>query len=223
MERQMVSKSWDNLWRDKKSLLLWSKPDHDVAGLIPKLKHENVTKVLDLGFGLGRHLVLLAREGFDAYGIEASEAGVDHCRKWLEAEGLQASISQGDMSVIPYPDGLFDFVLSWNVIYHATFAEMKTALKEIWRVTHNGGLLYLTLNSTRNNYYGKGAEIEPNTFNNPEKADGEHLHHYSDEKEVRELLKDWRIISIKEDEETLSGKYFPDSWHWMIFARKDLL
>ena len=58
----MASKNWDNLWRNKESLLLWSKPDHDVAGLIPKLKHEKVTRVLDLGFGLGIHLVLLARE-----------------------------------------------------------------------------------------------------------------------------------------------------------------
>jgi SAM-dependent methyltransferase len=219
----MEKKNWDNLWRDKESLLLWSKPDKDVAGLIPKLKHENVTKVLDLGFGLGRHLVLLAREGFDAYGIEASESGVNHCRKWLETEGLLATISQGDMSTIPYPDGFFDFVLSWNVIYHATFLTMKKTLKEIVRVTCDRGFLYLTLNSTRNNHYGKGFEVEPNTFNNPAKADGEHPHHYSDEKEVRELMKDWRIVSIKEEEETLSDKHFPGSWHWMIFARKNPL
>jgi tellurite methyltransferase len=151
----MEKKNWDNLWRDKESLLLWSKPDKDVAVLIPKLKYENVTKVLDLGFGLGRHLVLLAREGFDVYGIEASENRVNHCRKWLETEGLLATISQGDMSTIPYHDGFFDFVLSWNVIYHATFLKMKKTLKEIVRVTCDRGFLYLTLNSTHNNHYGK--------------------------------------------------------------------
>ena len=216
----MASRNWDNLWQNDQSLLLWSKPDNGVKEVIPKLKHENVTKVMDLGFGLGRHVVLLAKEGFDTYGIEGAESGVNYCRMWLKAESLQASISQGDMSVIPYADGFFDFVLSWNVVYHAAFEKMKTTLGEIHRVTRDDGFLYLPLNSTRNSYYGKGTEIEPRTFRNPEKSDGEHLHHYSDQEEVRRLLRDWHIISVKEEEESLSGRHFPDSWHWMIFARK---
>lgn len=216
----MTSRSWDDLWQDKERLLRWSKPDSDVKGLIPRLKGENITRVLDLGFGLGRHVILLAKEGFDTYGIEGSKSGVDHCRRWLAAESLQASVSQGDISTIPYADDFFDFALSWNVIYHATFDKMRAALMEIQRVTCGNGLLYLTLNSTRNKHYGRGTEVEPGTFRNPEKLDGEHLHHYSDEEEVRRLLKDWQIISLKEEEETLSGNRFPDSWHWMILARK---
>lgn len=219
-EEKMASRNWNDLWQDDDSLLYWSKPDNDVKELILRLRCENVTKVLDLGFGLGRHVVLMAKEGFDTHGIEGSKSGLDHCRKWLVAEGLRASIGQGDMAVISYVDGFFDFVLSWNVIYHASFEKMKATLREIHHVTHNNGFLYLTLNSTRNNHYGKGTEVELGTFRNPEKADGEHLHHYSDEEEARRLLKDWQIISIKEEEEILSGKHFPDSWHWMIFARK---
>jgi len=219
----MPSRKWDSLWQNNEWLLLYSKPDRDVFHLVPQLRRENVTKILDLGFGLGRHVILLAREGFEVHGIEETKNGVEYCRQWLESEDLQALIRQGDMASIPYPDRFFDFALSWNVIYHGTLKKMKTVLKEIWRVTCDNALLYLTLNSTRNEYYGKGVEVEPNTFDNPEKVDGEHLHHYSDEKEVRELLGDWQIISLKEEEEIFSGKRFPNSWHWMIFARKSSL
>lgn len=214
-----MTKKWDDLWRDKEILLKWSNPEPDVVMLIPRLKEANITRVLDIGFGAGRHVVLFAKEGFDAYGIEESGSGVEHCREWLKAENLQASISQGDMSTLPYPDGFFDFVLSWKVIHHATLEKMKITLKEILRVTHDGGLFYLTLNNIRSKHYGKGTEIEPGTFLNPEKTDGGHLHHYSDEKEVMELLKDWQIISIKEE----GGKSSPDSGHWMVLARKGIL
>jgi ubiquinone/menaquinone biosynthesis C-methylase UbiE len=217
-EKKVTSKKWDDLWQDKETLSRWSNPDHDVAMLIPRLKQENIKRVLDLGFGAGRHVILFAKEGFDVYGIEESNSGVDHCREWLDAENLQASISQGDMSTIPYPDSFFDFVLSWKVIHHATLEKIKITLKEILRVTHDNGLFYLTLNNMRSKNYGKGTEIEPGTFLNPEKTDGGHLHHYSDEKGVRELLKDWQIVDIREE----GDKHSPYSGQWIILVRKGI-
>ncbi len=59
------------------------------------MKSENVKKVLDIGFGLGRHLVFFAKEGFDTYGIEITQSGFDHCKEWLEVEGLDADICIG--------------------------------------------------------------------------------------------------------------------------------
>ncbi len=105
------------------------------------------------------------------------------------------------------------------MIYHSDRAQMVETLNEIRRVLRPGGLFYATLNSTRNNHFGEGTEIEPCTFSNPKKADGEHLHHYSDENDVRNLLSSWTIESLKEFEVSLSGGLFPDSWHWSILAR----
>ncbi|MCW3979056.1 MAG: class I SAM-dependent methyltransferase [Candidatus Bathyarchaeota archaeon] len=216
----MRSKTWEATWRERRSHELWSVPDAEVVALIETLRGEGVRRALDLGFGLGRHVILLAREGFDTYGIEPTMSGFAYCEGWLEAEGLHADIRIGDMKELPYEDGFFDFVLSWNVIYHGTFLQLKRALEEISRVTRRYGLVYLTLNSTRNKHYGHGAEIEPNTFLNPMKADGDLPHHYSDEDEVRALFEDWDVLYRKEQEESLAGLLDPGSYHWMILARK---
>lgn len=216
----MKSKTWEAAWRERHSHELWSVPDTEVAALLETLRGEGVERVLDLGFGLGRHVILFAREGFDTHGIEPTSSGFAYCEEWLKAEGLHADIRTGEMTELPYGDGFFDFVLSWNVIYHGTLSRLRKALEEIRRVARKGGLVYLTMNSTRNKHYGQGTEIEPDTFLNPMKMDGDLPHHYSDEGEVKALLEDWEVVRIEEREESLAGIIDPGSYHWMILARK---
>ena len=38
------------------------------------------------------------------------------------------------------------------------------------------------------------------TFDNPEKEEGEHLHHFSDEKDVGSLLSGWEIERMEDAE-----------------------
>ncbi len=216
----MRSRTWEAAWRERSSHGLWSVPDAEVEALLETLRGEGTRRVLDLGFGLGRHVILFAREGFETYGIEPTRSGFDYCEDWLEAEGLHADIRIGEMTELPYGEGFFDFVLSWNVIYHGTLHQLRRALGEIRRVTRRGGLVYLTLNSTRNKHYGQGTEVEPNTFLNPMKADGDLPHHYSDEEEVRALFEGWDVLRMEEQEESVAGLLDPGSYHWMILARK---
>ena len=216
----MASGSWEAAWREKESHQLWSVPDEEVAALLGTLRAEGLERVLDLGFGLGRHVIFFARRGFETHGIEPTESGFAYCEGWLRREGLEASIRIGEMTELPYEDGFFDFVLSWNVVYHGTLLQLKRALSEIRRVTRPGGLAYLTLNSRRNKHYGRGAEIEPDTFLDPLKADGDLPHHYSDEEEVKALLEDWDVVYVREQEESLAGLVDPGSYHWMILARR---
>lgn len=216
----MKSKTWEAAWRERDSHELWSVPDVEVLALLETLRGEGVERVLDLGFGLGRHIILFAREGFETYGIEPTRSGFAYCNKWLKGEGLRADIRIGEMTELPYGDGFFDFVLSWNVIYHGTLRQLRRALEEIRRVTRRGGLVYLTLNSTRNKHYGQGSEIEPGTFLNPMKADGDLPHHYSDEEEAEALFEDWDVLRMEEREESFAGALDPGSYHWMILARK---
>ena len=216
----MKAQTWDDLWRDDKSWELWIKPEKGLLALMPTLKGERVRRALDLGCGLGRHVIVLAAEGFETYAIDSSESAIEHCRTWLKTEELRANVQYGDMKVLPYPDGFFDFVLSWNVIYHTTRRGMIEILAEIERVLRVDGLLYLTLNSTHNTHCGVGRKVEPNTFDNPDKTDGQHLHHYSDAADVRDLLSRFHIESMVESEQGPPGRVIAGSWHWTILARK---
>lgn len=218
--RTTTSRNWESAWRDQHTQHEWTTPEDTVKALLPTLRNEHVKRVLDLGFGLGRHVILFAREGFETYGIEPTQSGYDYCTQWLHIARLSAIISRGEMATLAFPDEYFDFVISWNVIYHGTLNAIQHALDEISRVTRQSGLIYITLNSTRNEYYGYGREIESNTFLNPDKPDGDLLHHFSDSREVHHLLTNWTILRIRETEQSFRGKIYPDSYHWMIFARK---
>ena len=213
-------RDFESLWKKSDSLRSWSVADDEVRGLIPRLRKEKRSRVLDLGFGLGRHVVLFVGEGFETSGIEPAASGYRHCSRWLKSQSLEADIRQGDMLQLPFGDEEFDFVLCYNVIYHATLGDMESALREIHRVLRKTGLLFITLNSTRNEWCGKGTEVEPNTFVNPEKGDGGHEHHYSDGDEVQRLLAGWKVVRLREEEQTLAGQVYRGAWHWTILARK---
>ncbi|MDH5460280.1 MAG: methyltransferase domain-containing protein, partial [Candidatus Bathyarchaeota archaeon] len=47
-----------------------------VVEALPTFKRCNVKSVLDLGCGAGRHCVYLAKNGFDAIGVEISESAL---------------------------------------------------------------------------------------------------------------------------------------------------
>lgn len=218
--KNQPEKNWETTWQKDEGIKHWLHPDSTVVSMIDRLQMESVKRVLDLGFGIGRHLILFAREEFETYGVEPTQSGLMYCEKWLTKENLNANIRNGDMSKLFFQDGFFDFVLSWNVIYHGTVVEMRNAIMEINRVLQPNGLISLTLNSTRNSWYGKGEEVEMNTYLNPEKGDGAHKHHYSDRAEVEELFKGWNIEGVEEFEQSLAGKKYPGSWHWLVLARK---
>ena len=215
-----MAEIWDQLWHDDKNRKAWIEPEEGFLDLLPTLKGERVLRTLDLGCGIGRHVIVLAAEGFETYGIDSSAAAIEYCRSWMNTAALCATVRHGNMQAIPYPDRFFDFVLCWNVIYHATRRGMTGILAEIERVLRVDGLLYLTLNSTRNKHCGSGNEVEPDTFIDSDKADGQHLHHYSDEVDVRNLLSRFHIESIKEAEQGPPDSVIAGSWHWTILARK---
>ncbi len=213
-------RDFNTLWEEEDSQSPWRVPDDQARDLVPRLRHEGLSTVLDLGFGLGRHVVLFAREGFETFGLEPTDSGFQHCTEWLKSEELNADIRQGNMLKLPFGDGQFDFVVSFNVIYHGTLSEMQTALREMHRVLRPKGLVFLTLNSTLNEWCGKGHEIERNTFINPDKGDGDHKHHYSDRHEVDQLLAGFEVETLQETEQTYAEKTYSGSWHWNILARK---
>src|SRR3546814_2143005 len=68
------------------------------------------------------------------------------------------------MTDLPYADASFDYVLSFNVIYHGDAGVVGRAVAEIYRVLKPGGLFHGTLLSKRNRNYGLGREIAPDTF-----------------------------------------------------------
>jgi len=214
--------SWETLWNQADLRAEWQEPAEEVRDLLLFLQPQQRRRVLDIGCGVGRHLLLFARAGFETYGIEPTDSGLSHCRAALQRSGVTAHLLKGEMhDLSSFEAGFFDVVVCWHVIYHAYLATIVTTLREIHRVLRPSGFLVITFNSTKNRHFGEGTEVEPHTFVGAHnKIDGDLPHHFSTREEVLGLLESFRVISIEEREDTYAGQVAPQTYHWRVIAQK---
>jgi len=135
---------WETIFKKKGKY--YSKANDEVLKLIPFLRKEKVKKIFDLGCGTGRHVILLAKKGFDTYGIDISPTGLKLTRKFLKDSGLSAKLEIGDIyKRLPYKNNFFDAVISTQVIHHGTVKQIRSAIAEIERVLKPDGLAFVTV------------------------------------------------------------------------------
>lgn len=193
-------------------------PYSSVVELVPILERRNVKKILDLGCGAGRHLVYLSKCGFEMYGMDISDFGLEEARRRLRQAGLKAELKKSDMTTIPYPDGFFDAVISFWVIYHNALKGMRETVSEVYRVLNKDGLTFLTFQSKRSYKYRRGKEVEKDTFILEEGPEKGIPHHFSDREEIEELLNDFDILRLDLDEFTDETGNLNS--HWEVLAEK---
>lgn len=184
--------TWDEQWSDEKTIQKWLKPDRRFVKFSRELKSKDFKKAFDLGCGAGRHVVFLAKEGYETYASDFSEPAVKYCQDWLDREGLSATVTKMDMFQIPYPDSFFDLIIAYNVIYHSSFEEMKELVQLIRDKLRPGGYFFVSIKSTEEWNYGQGEEIEKNTFLRPLKGVPVH---FSTEEETDILFEEFELVS----------------------------
>ncbi|MDD5362922.1 MAG: class I SAM-dependent methyltransferase [Ignavibacteria bacterium] len=109
------------------------------------LKNKNV---LIFGTGLGGTTVACAMNigNGKVYGVDISSDAIDKTRIKAEAYGVSEKIelySADDTYPLKYDDNFFDITIAADVIEHIK-SERKKYIKEIYRVTKKGGILYIT-------------------------------------------------------------------------------
>jgi SAM-dependent methyltransferase len=92
------------------------------------------SEVLHLGCGPGV-LALLKRKGITLTGVDISVAGARAAR----FNGYDAAF-HGDLSTLPFADGSFDYVVSFDVLGRIREEEQKLQVDEIKRVLRKGGV-----------------------------------------------------------------------------------
>jgi SAM-dependent methyltransferase len=98
-------------------------------------------EVLDYGCGSGYGSAAIAAEATRVVGVDVSEEAVEHARANFSAPRLEFAPIEADRP-LPFPDGSFDTVLSFQVIEHVR--DPAAYLSEIRRVLRPGGHLVLT-------------------------------------------------------------------------------
>jgi tellurite methyltransferase len=207
--------SWDKRWATDEGRAEWLDPHPAVAAILPELQERGARRALDLGCGVGRHALLLARAGLEVEAFDGSETGLDVLRTTAASRGLTLGFKHGNADALPYADGSFDFVLSWNVIYHGTLGDVGHRLGEIWRVLKPGALFQGTMLTTRNSNYGVGRLITPGTFIVDGQEEKGHPHFYCDAAGLLALFTGFELLSLTQQQQRK-----PNSWHWHIIAER---
>ena len=95
---------------------MFEEPAEEVVKILPLLQAHKARKILDLGFGAGRHIMYFAKLGFDMYGVDISEKGREITNMWLTQESLKAKLIISDMTIIPYADNFLMSVYAEDTI-----------------------------------------------------------------------------------------------------------
>jgi ubiquinone/menaquinone biosynthesis C-methylase UbiE len=108
---------------------------------LPKQERAEM-RALEVGCGTGANLWMIAKEGFDTYGIDLSPAGLRLCNKMLDDWAVSANLAEGSMTSLPYDDSFFDVVVDVVSSYCLNEKEFVQFLDEVTRTTKPGGRFF---------------------------------------------------------------------------------
>jgi SAM-dependent methyltransferase len=206
--------SWNRQWATDVGRADYLEPHPEVLAIPPELKSRSARTALDLGCGVGRHSLFLAEAGLDVVAMDSSATGLEVLRETAAARNLTLELRQADIDSLPFCDSTFDFVLSWDVIYHGNLGDVGRRIAEIWRVLRPGGLFQGTMLPLRSRNYGIGRLVAPGTF----VVDGDEHHwqpdFYCDQPTLVALFSGFEIFRLSQH-----VKRRPGSWHWIIAER----
>jgi SAM-dependent methyltransferase len=132
---------WNAAYRDRP--YVEQDPHPGVVRLMETLKQAEVTgRILDLGCGDGRHLGFLAKQGLTPVGVDKAFWGVRRAHEWAARERLEFCLVCADVGFLPWKAGIFDTVISIQVIHHQRLDAIRQTLSEVRRLLQAGGLFY---------------------------------------------------------------------------------
>ena len=165
-------------------------------------------RALELGCGNGKGLKSI-RAG-ELHAIDVSKTACGLARK----ECPEAKVVCGDICFLPFPDEFFDFVVARHAFGHLSAEERRKAAAECLRVLKPGGKLFFKDFAVGDLRYGKGVQVEENTFRRGNNA----WYHYFSLGEATELFKDFRgeYLELEESEK----KFGVRKWVKAVYSKR---
>lgn len=110
--------AWEQIYRQEGLTL--DDPFLRFPELVEEFREHKCERILDLGCGSGRHVLALARNGFEVVGLDAAPTGISLAKAWIAEQGDHAQLVLGDLSYpLPFRSESFDGLMATQVIHHA--------------------------------------------------------------------------------------------------------
>ena len=107
-------------------------------------------RLLDAGCGMGRNLLYPLRIGVEGYGVDISEADINHLRQRTDLPDVTPDRFRVEsIASLSFPDHFFDAVLCCDVLHFAEdTSHFRRMVAGLYRVLKPNGLCYTRLFTT---------------------------------------------------------------------------
>jgi ubiquinone/menaquinone biosynthesis C-methylase UbiE len=155
-------------------------------------KNEKI-RILDCGAG-GKMppLSLFYSYGYETKGIDLDEEQVSAAKEFGKENNENLNIEIGDMTKLKFKDNSFDFVYSYNSIFHMKKDQINIAINEMKRVLKKDGLMFVNFLSIDDFRWGEGPHLGNNQYEQMD--DKPVVHSYFDYDEAEKYFSDMKFV-----------------------------
>jgi len=178
---------------------------------------------LDVGFGSGRHLEVLNRFGYRAWGVELVDHAPALARANLGDRAVLGELTIADIASQPFPAGTFDIALDYGVVFLRPNEDMQNEFAALHTMLRVGGALLVNFRSPESWFYALGERIDGETFHLDERAGAyagmNYTFHSRDAAEAIVTDSGFTVTNIERVDLWRSNATEQHSW-WVVWAQK---
>jgi SAM-dependent methyltransferase len=207
--------TWDPIWEEIFRQRDWGKyPPEELIRFMARCYYtvpdRKQVKVLEIGCGMGANVWYLAREGFDAHGIDGSPTVIEKARRRMQQEGVSATFHVGDVNTLLdfYHGQRFDLIIDVGCLVCNKLREVHNIVAQALELLKPGGRLFSMVVARGSYGDGSGREIEPGTFMDATEGvlAGRGLMHLFTLEEVEELFRGLTDVRIEYSEYSVENR-----------------
>lgn len=118
-------------------------------GLIKRLGFKKINRlgrpkfVLEIGCGVGRHSLELARLGYQVTGIDISKEGIDWAKRKAKAENLKVNLLCGNALTVDFARKSYDVIIFIDSLHHFYYRGFNKIIFLVAKLLKTNGSLFI--------------------------------------------------------------------------------
>ena len=188
------SQHWEENFSNKPEMF-GLEPSIPAKKSLKLFQNQNISKIIELGAGLGRDTIYFAKNSIHVVALDYSQSGIEAINQKAKKNSLSNFITTNFFDVrkkLPFEDNSVEACYSHMLYCMAlTTSELENLNNEIYRVLKPNGTNIYTVRHTKDGDYKNGIHRGEDLY----EKDGFIVHFFS-EKKVKSLLKGFKNISI---------------------------
>jgi SAM-dependent methyltransferase len=150
---------WNNRFSIKGKI--WGEqPSKSALYALEQFKNYDIKKILIPGAGYGRHTRFFSDNDYEVTGIENSKIGLEIAREF----DPKSNFILGSILDMPFNDEIYDAIFCYNTLHLLLKDDRIKFIQKCCDQLKDDGLVFFVVFSEKEESYGKGNQIEENTY-----------------------------------------------------------